>query len=152
MYALISNGQIEKYPYSIGLLRKNNPQTSFPANPSNERLAEWNVFPVQPTDRPEVDYTKNVNEATPTQQDGKWVQVWDVTNATAEEISQRTEEQASSIRSERDQKLFGSDWVVIRSIETEVPEIELWKAYRQALRDVPQQAGFPWAVVWPARP
>jgi hypothetical protein len=151
MYALINNGQVETYPYSIGLLRKDNPQTSFPANPSDERLAEWNVYPVQPTNQPEVDYTKNVTEGTPVNQDG-WKQVWVVTDATAEEISQRTEDQASNVRSERDQKLFESDWVVIKSMETDVPEIDAWKSYRQALRNVPQQSSFPWNVNWPEQP
>jgi len=29
---------------------------------------------------------------------------------------------------------------------------ELWKVYRQALLDVPQQDGFPWNVKWPQMP
>ncbi|MGF6839911.1 hypothetical protein QF001_003778 [Paraburkholderia youngii] len=29
---------------------------------------------------------------------------------------------------------------------------DAWKTYRQALRDIPQQAGFPFSVEWPARP
>jgi hypothetical protein len=27
-----------------------------------------------------------------------------------------------------------------------------WATYRQALRDVPSQAGFPWEVQWPTQP
>jgi hypothetical protein len=30
--------------------------------------------------------------------------------------------------------------------------IEAWRVYRQALRDMPQQSGFPYGVVWPKRP
>jgi len=151
MYIKTTNGQVETYPYSIGLLRKDNPQTSFPANPTDKLLAEWNVYPVQSTNQPKVDYTKNVNEGTPVNENG-WKQVWVVTDATAEEISQRTEDQASNVRSERDQKLFESDWVVIKSMETDVPEIDAWKSYRQALRNVPQQSSFPWNVNWPEQP
>jgi hypothetical protein len=151
MYTLIINGQVEKYPYSIGLLRKDNPQTSFPANPSDERLAEWGVYPVQSTDQPKVDYTKNLSEGTPVNQGG-WKQVWVVTDASAQEIAQRTEDQKSSVRLERDQKLVESDWVVIKSMETDVPELDSWKSYRQALRNVPQQSGFPWNVSWPENP
>jgi hypothetical protein len=151
MYALVTNGAIEKYPYSIGALRKDNPQTSFPKTPSDELLAKWNVYFVQSAERPTVDYTKNVAEGTPVNQDG-WKQVWVVTDATAEETSQRTEDQASNARSERDQKLVESDWVVIKSMETSVPELDAWKAYRQALRNVPQQSGFPWVIEWPVSP
>ena len=45
MYVKANNGVAEIYPYSIGLLRKDNPNTSFPKNPSDELLAEWGVFP-----------------------------------------------------------------------------------------------------------
>jgi hypothetical protein len=148
MYALVINGVIEKYPYSIGELRKDNPQTSFPENLSNERLAEWSVYTVAPTPQPEIDYTKNLSEGTPVNQNG-WKQVWVISNASSQEVAQRTENQASYVRSERDQKLVESDWAVIKSMETDVPELDAWKSYRQALRNVPQQEGFPWAVEWP---
>jgi hypothetical protein len=151
MYVLINNGQVKTYPYSIDLLRKDNPQTSFPEIPSDERLAEWSVYPVQPTDQPEIDHTKNLSEGTPVNQGG-WKQVWVVTDASAQEISQRTEEQKSNVRSERDQKLVESDWVVIKSMETDVPELDAWKSYRQTLRNIPQQSGFPWSVEWPEKP
>lgn len=49
MYVLVSNQIPEKFPYSIGDLRKDNPQTSFPKNPSAEMLASYNVFPVVST-------------------------------------------------------------------------------------------------------
>jgi hypothetical protein len=152
MYALIINKTIEKYPYSIGELRKDNPQTSFPKNPSDALLADWGVFPVKPTGRPQVDHTKNVAEGTPVQQGGEWVQVWVVTNATPEEIAERTEAKANEVRAERDQRLAECDWVVIKSVEVLTPEFQDWKDYRQALRDVPQQEGFPWNVIWPTFP
>lgn len=89
MYILAPNQTIEKYPYSIGALKRDNPNTSFPRNPDAALLAEWNVFSVQPTNHPQVDHTKNVTESTPVLQDGQWVQVWSVTDATAEEIERR---------------------------------------------------------------
>ena len=89
MYALINNQAVEKYPYTIGNLRKDNPNTSFPRNPGAQTLAEWHVLPVQPTQRPEYDMTKNITEGTPVYQDGAWVQVWHVTDATQEEIAER---------------------------------------------------------------
>jgi hypothetical protein len=29
---------------------------------------------------------------------------------------------------------------------------EEWAVYRQALRDIPEQPGFPWEVEWPVPP
>lgn len=89
MHALIADGKIYKYPYTIGNLRKDNPQTSFSRRPSDETLEDWNVYVVAKVDRPDVDYTKNVTEGTPVFQAGQWTQVWIVTDASAEEIAER---------------------------------------------------------------
>lgn len=149
MHVLAPNQVVEKYPYSIGELRRDNPHTSFPRNPNNAVLAELNVFPVQPTDYPQVDYTKNVSEGTPVLQDGEWVQAWNITDATAKELAERAEHQATQVRDERNQKLADSDWTQIA--DTPVDK-QAWADYRQALRNVPQQEGFPWSVTWPERP
>lgn len=77
MYALIINGMVEKYPYSIGQLRKDNPQTSFPKSPSEDLLATFNVFPVTRTDWPEHDQIHQRVQDRAEWQDGKAVQVWD---------------------------------------------------------------------------
>ena len=57
---------------------------------------------------------------------------------------------AAEVRAERDTKLAASDW-------TQMPDYNganktAWATYRQALRDVPAQAGFPWDVTWPEMP
>jgi len=57
--------------------------------------------------------------------------------------------QAEEARTQRDALLSQSDW-------TQVPDAPVdqaaWAAYRQALRDVPQQAGFPTEITWPQEP
>lgn len=62
------------------------------------------------------------------------------------------EEQEEAIRAERDAKLNDTDIIIIRCVEAGEPVPDEWKAYRQALRDVPEQAGFPDDVVWPEKP
>lgn len=54
------------------------------------------------------------------------------------------------LRMERDQRIAATDWTQF----PDVPESTraLWKPYRQALRDVPQQDGFPHDVIWPDPP
>jgi hypothetical protein len=92
MYALLnSEGQIETYPYSIGQLKTDNPGTSFPSPMPDERLADWNVVIVVPVDAPSYDpITQNLTELTPEKIAGVWTQVWQVSSATPEEVSQRT--------------------------------------------------------------
>jgi len=66
--------------------------------------------------------------------------------------SERTVEQEQLIRAERDKKLGECDWRVIKSLESNQPQDFQWAAYRQALRDVPSQEGFPWTITWPQPP
>lgn len=90
MYILAPNQTAETFPYSIGDLRRDNPGTSFPAVPSEQTLAEWNVFPV--TDDPAPDYdpaTENRNQQPPSLRNGKWVRTWEVVDATEVEIQER---------------------------------------------------------------
>ena len=101
MYIKLNNGQVEKYPYSQEQLRADNPNTSFPTTMPDSLLAEWNVYPVQQVEKPQTDHTKNVAEGTPAQQDGQWVQVWEVTDATQEEIDQRITEKNAQAESNR---------------------------------------------------
>jgi len=147
MHIKLTNGQPENY--SIGQLRRDNPQVSFPKTIPDATLAEYDVYPLKPTDRPQVDHIKNVTEGTPAQQDGEWVQVWDVTDAAEEEIAQRTDEKATSVRSQRDDRLTRSDWTQVADAPVDQ---QAWADYRQALRDVPSQAGFPYSVIWPEQP
>jgi len=62
------------------------------------------------------------------------------------------EEPAKEIRQKRDSLLLQSDWVVVKYLETGEELPQQWKKYRQSLRDVPQQDGFPKEVKWPNQP
>ena len=152
MYALINNGSVEKYPYSFSHLMGDNPQTSFPVNPSDETLAEWGVFKVAATPRPEVDHTFNVTEADPEFKDGNWFQVWVVSDASAEEVEQRTKEKAASVRAERNSRIAACDWTQLGDSPLTSTKKQEWAAYRQALRDITAQEGFPHQVEWPEAP
>jgi len=56
------------------------------------------------------------------------------------------------VRSERDKLLSKTDWIVTKSVETgsEIPQE--WREYRQALREITEQEGFPLEVNWPTEP
>jgi len=54
---------------------------------------------------------------------------------------------ATQIRAQRDELLASSDYMALADRITDE-----WRTYRQALRDVPAQAGFPTSVTWPTLP
>jgi len=71
--------------------------------------------------------------------------------------AQKDAEQAKSVRAERDRKLAECDWVTLKAIDAsndglgiQLPQV--WMTYRQALRDITAQGGFPWNVTWPDAP
>ena len=102
------------------------------------------------------------------QVDGKWYtkyilgpvfidQVEDgvTTTAAEQEVAYKASkdaEQAKSVRSTRDTKLAECDWRVIKASETATTLDAAWATYRQALRDVTAQSGFPWTITWPDAP
>lgn len=62
------------------------------------------------------------------------------------------EDLAAVARSQRDYLLSTCDWVVIKAQETGAAVPEAWAAYRQALRDITEQTGFPENIDWPEAP
>ena len=63
--------------------------------------------------------------------------------------SEAADRQAAEVRKERNDKLEGSDWTQV--IDAPVDR-DAWAVYRQALRDISAQAGFPWTIDWPVAP
>ena len=55
---------------------------------------------------------------------------------------------AAQVRAERDEKLAASDWRASSDLTLSTE----WATYRQALRDIPSQAGFPGTITWPDEP
>jgi hypothetical protein len=58
----------------------------------------------------------------------------------------------NTLRTKRDKLLAETDWVTLKSLEQGQPVGKVWKDYRQALRDLTTQPGFPSNVVWPSKP
>ncbi|WGS44228.1 phage tail assembly chaperone [Burkholderia sp. JSH-S8] len=57
---------------------------------------------------------------------------------------------AQRAKSRRDALLAQSDWTQMGHVPLETRE--MWEVYRQALRDVTEQEGFPFEIAWPVRP
>lgn len=102
MYALIENNSIKRYPYGADVLRRDNPQVSFPENPAAELLAEWGVLPVMRVEIPTYDpKLQRVEESTPVLVDNAWTQAWSVIELTTEELAQQQAEQLAQAEAQR---------------------------------------------------
>lgn len=62
------------------------------------------------------------------------------------------EDRAEAARERRDQLLADTDYLLMPDYPLGAAELEAVKTYRQALRDVPEQAGFPASIEWPEKP
>ena len=63
--------------------------------------------------------------------------------------ARRDEEQAKAVRDDRNKRLTATDWTQVADAPVDKAA---WATYRQALRDVTSQPGFPWNVTWPDDP
>ena len=100
--------------------------------------------PVYETPKPETDLSlNNILHATPVQVDGVWRTAWAV-------VPVPTEVLARNARRKRDELLVKTDWTQFKDIADTVSSA--WAPYRQALRDLPAQEGFPQSVTWPVPP
>lgn len=63
--------------------------------------------------------------------------------------AQKDAEQAKSVRATRDAKLAECDWTQVADAPVDKA---VWATYRQALRDITTQTGFPWTVTYPEKP
>lgn len=59
---------------------------------------------------------------------------------------------AAAVRAERNAKIAASDWTVLSDAPLTTTQKTAWKTYRQALRDITEQATFPQSVAWPELP
>lgn len=156
MFVKITNGQVASYPYTVGQLRRDNPNTSFPKSVPEATMAAFGMFPVGYEAAPNFDpMTHRIEHSNmPVLKDGKWVLTKTVVALTAEQIADRDAAKAKEVRERRDTLLAECDWIVIMHTEkgTNIP-LE-WEVYRQALRDITSHANFPHLTEtdWPVKP
>jgi hypothetical protein len=137
MYALIENGEITRYNVTLPTTVGN---TSIPAGAT--KLEPFGLYQIVGD---EPSHTERQRIAGPQYVfDGKQVnRVF-----TVEAIPDA--EKTGQVRSERDRLIAETDWTQGKDIADSVSA--KYTTYRQALRDVPTQTGFPWDVQWPTKP
>jgi len=159
MLAKISNYSIIKYPYLWDDFKIDNNNTNYGnTQPSIEsifpftKMAEdgYSVVEIKETSRPSCNLAnQTVVEETPKLVNGIWTQNWVVLTKSQEEIDYVNETQKTIVRTQRNNKLIQCDWTQIADATADK---NAWAAYRQALRDVTNQIGFPWTIDWPTIP
>ena len=115
-----------------------------------------NFADLTPEQRDELGY----NEAVPlkrapfTTYETEWIKGEDLVyretavSAVVDEAA-RDATEAEAVRAARDRRLAACDWTQLADVPLTDEEKVVWATKRQALRDVPQQEGFPWVVTWP---
>jgi len=146
MFAKIENGIVVK---TAGDIRQEFPNTSFPAIISADHLpAGWVI--VQPAHPPTVAANEQAVPGMPILSGGVWVQGYEVLTISASEKIAQDNMVAALVRADRDARIAETDWTQAKDILDSVSS--KYAVYRQALRDVPTQPGFPYSVNWPVKP
>jgi hypothetical protein len=130
------------------------PGIEFPPIPNQQQLVtydyglyEW-AYPTG-----DLPYTQSVaEEGLKKFEDGVWRHSYGVRGATQEEVEARTALKAEAQRAERDRQLRQSDWSQLPDAPIANEKREQYITYRQLLRNLPTQAGFPWVVTFPEKP
>lgn len=137
MHIKITNGIPEKY--SIGQLRRDNPNVSFPKNPSNSLLADWNVYPFIVQDQPVYDNrTQRIELGDFVNTNGSWSQTWNVLDKTLEEISQYDAEIVAAVKEEAQRRILEilPEWkqrnLTARAAELAIKGVSNWTPEEQA--------------------
>ena len=112
---------------------------------TNETPLPPGIKPVTVADYTQVSYNPEIEHVKPnlSQDEGGTYHV----NWTVERISE--EIVAANQRKKRNELLVSSDWT---RLDDAPVNKTAWATYRQKLRDISKQSGFPWDVKWPTKP
>ena len=158
-YRIQSTGEVK----TQGEVRRMHSNTSLPRVWDANVCSALGIDPVLEAPKPEVTgYTQAVRNGATQDANGNWVQAWSVVDmfqdytddegVTHTKADQEAAYQAdldakaaASVRATRDTKLAETDWTALTDVSMTVE----MATYRQALRDITAQAGFPNTVEWP---
>jgi len=154
-----------------GEIRRSMPNTSLPRVWTADICEFLGIDPVlaAPAPAPSGEYKVVSRNGVVQDAKGNWVEAYverdmfadyvdedgvTVTKASQEEAYTATKdaEAATTARATRDGLIASCDWMAIKAFEGGTTVSTEWATYRQALRDVSAQAGFPNDITWPEKP
>ena len=127
MLIKITNGVPTQY--TIGQLRRDNPQTSFPKDVPNEILTSYDVYPVKRIPAPPYnELTQTIRIIDPVQIDGEWTQKWEIIDLpVAVQIENLKSARAAAYAQEADSLFFKA--------QRDEAELTEWEDKVQEIRD-----------------
>lgn len=144
------DGNVQQYPYSLNDFMTDHSDVIYDDIKDNlvANLEAYNVFRVAVASAP-TDYDpathKVVKHTVPTLVDGVWTLNCEIREYTTAD----THEKAIKVRADRNALLAESDYTQLADYPSQ--DKAAWAVYRQALRDLPAQAGFPHSLEWPVK-
>jgi hypothetical protein len=150
--------------------RRSNPNTSFPPQLTAEIISDFGYDPVlegpQATTVPPYQYSQRDGVV---EVNGQWFTHYiagpvfqdytdnqGVVHTAAEQYEAycfaKDAEQGKVVREDRNRRLAECDWTQLVDSPLDPDGKGAWQLYRETLRMVPQQEGFPWNVQWPPKP
>lgn len=145
-YRIRSTGEVK----SQGQIRKMHPNVSMPKiwnEDIHEQLGIDSVLSA-PRPKPSGAYKAVTRNGVEQNAEGNWVQAWIEQDITGDDRIAHDEKNALEARAKRDGLLAETDHYGLSDVTMSAE----MTTYRQALRDVPQQAGFPSTITWPTKP
>ena len=154
-----------------GEIRRSMPNTSLPRVWTADICEFLGIDPVlaAPAPAPSGEYKVVSRNGVTQDANGNWVEAYierdmfadyvdedgvTVTKASQEEAytARKDAEAATAARATRDKLIASCDWMAIKAFEGGTTVSTEWATYRQALRDVSAQEGFPNDITWPEKP
>jgi len=142
MHVKVTNGVPTSY--TIGQLRRDNPNTSFPKKISESILASYDVYEVVLEDVGDFDENnQEIQNGDIELVNGQWTKRRSVVQRNADDV-------ANNVRDKRNRLLESTDFYAL----SDVTMSSEMTAYRQALRDITDHANFPYLSDsdWPVKP
>ena len=129
------------------------PNTSFPPQLTLEIINEFGYDTVlegpQPTLIPPYQYAQRDGVV---EVNGQWFTHYIAVTPDDEQKAAMDDAQATIVRTERNKRLADCDWTQLEDSPLSPDGKGAWALYRETLRMVPEQPGFPWNVEWPPQP
>jgi hypothetical protein len=153
---------------TVDAFKATKPNTSFPKQMSENCLNDYGYDVVFNGEQATVTAPYGVSTRSGVEQlDGKWYTKFvagpiftdtkddsgNTVTASANETAYKAKVDASaatSVRKDRDARLAECDWT--QANDSPLKAASAWTTYRQSLRDVPAQSGFPHTITWPTKP
>lgn len=123
--------------------------TSFPAILTTELLDGFDADAVLNGAQPSATRYQTVARDGVEEIGGKWFTKFVLVDMPDEAKAAMDEQQAASMRAERNRRLTECDWT---QLADSTADKAAWGIYRHVLRELPEQSGFPWDVTWPEKP